>query len=227
MGVKRVTIRLRPDIISGKDFRKSLSGLINFLNDKSPCYFAYCFEQNEEIEKFDERSEVHFHACFLSWNNAGNSDYERIIKKHLPWMEWLECGAILDKTGKGSAVMVNSKPKGTEEQFVGYLFKDDEHHSVGWDIDHCRSEYQKGLETAKISWFTVYKYIEEQYKEYQNNFKSRLSTSTSTAKMDFDLFKEKEALGWAVENAIEKYKDSISIGMLINISKLKLIVEGK
>ena len=208
MGVKRVTIRLRPNIYGGKEFRQDILDCIKFLNEKSPQYFAYCFEQNNGKEKENEEDEVHFHACFLSWNHASCGDYERIIKEYIPWDKWLLAKATLDRTGKGTGLLVNNmKRKNSEEEFVGYLFKDTEYYSIGWDTNHCKAMYQKGLEEATIGWYTVYTYAIDKINEIENN-------------EEYNILKMHNKISLATGFITDHYKDKISIGMILNINRL-------
>lgn len=228
MGIKRVTLRIRPGIITGLQFIEKTKPIIQLLKEKSSHFYAWCFEENNadaEIMIDDDSKEFHFHGCFITWKNEGNSWYEKEFQKVMDWEYFVE-NKTVDKNCTRPALLVNGMTrKLTEMEFVGYLFKEpstqyqynghDRSHCFGWDKEACLDAYNKGLQEAKIGWHTVYEYANEEYyqqleyatEEYRNE------------KHGIDILSE-VALQKTTKNIIRKYKETVGIGMVLNIRKL-------
>lgn len=203
MGIKRLTISIRPGIWTVAEFKDKLAPLIAYIKEKSPYKYVFAYENNKNDD------EKHFHASFQDWVNQGPAYYEKSFADILNWrVVWSNAKVCLGTTGKNTGLYVNSFKKGKEVEFVGYQFKEAEDCDLeykGYDKDESLQAYQQGLEDAKVGWYSVYEFMLTEYE-------------SGTIKNPTDLCRD-IYLRRAARSAVHKYKDKCGVRMIMDIKK--------
>lgn len=167
MAVYRLTIRLRNGSMTNEQFKLRLHPMIEWLKSMSTQY-AHCYELNDN----DEFDGIHYHACFVSWNNKGPEPIKKQCKDLISYEELLQAGYITPRNFDWT-----KKTKGTTEVFVGYLFKesDDCYSQGGWVGTDLKQEYLEALEDCKMTWAKALSLIQLKQQEFYQDYPPTLA----------------------------------------------------
>jgi hypothetical protein len=219
MGIFRLTVSIIPGSKTDEEFMEMCKPLENFLKEKSYMYYAHAFE-------YTKKNQLHYHACFTGWKKEGVQWYTEKLSEILNWQK-LDKTICNGRTGKKTGFFINVFKKGTQEEFVGYLFKDrdgnntDKYECIGWDLEETLSLYQKGVEESKISWYTAYVCAEFEYNTYMNSKENSISVDINhKQKMEFRKNWHITAVKIAIINMMDLYKDKLTLSIVCNIRRL-------
>lgn len=159
----RVTLRPGANQLTKEQFVHWIGPLIDFVKSKGDRW-AYSWEKD------DSEEERHFHICFPSWDKKGKSVHDIYIREtilNVSDMVRMGCGEYFPSAKGGNGIYnFTHKSSGTDEQFIGYNFKDSFNGECsGWDMKDLKAAYLEGLEEAKMGFSTLMQNLEKELNE--------------------------------------------------------------